>query len=301
MSSVSPGAGAPDQGWIAALPCWSGPVEISILAGGMTNRNYRVSCGGSDYVVRLGQDLPQHGVMRFNELAAARAAHAAGLSPEVVYACDGLMVSRFIAGRTLQPADVREPRCFARVVALLQRCHSGMAQWLHGPALMFWVFQVIRNYAVTLQAIPGHILERDLPRLMQMAQQLEGCVGPVDIVFAHNDLLSANLIDDGQRLWLIDWDYAGFNSPLFDLANLSANNGFSPEDDARLLALYFGAEPESARWRAFEALRCASLLREVLWAAVSHHSATLDFDYAAYGRGWLRQLDARWQGGRAMA
>ena len=100
---------------------------------------------------------------------------------------------------------------------------------------------------------------------------------------------------------MIDWDYAGFNSPLFDLANLSANNGFSPEDDARLLAMYFGAEPESARWRAFEAFRCASLLREVLWAAVSHHNATLDFDYAAYGRGWLRQLDARWQGGRAMA
>ena len=114
-------------------------MEINILSGGMTNRNYRVSCGGSDYVVRLGQDLPQHGVLRFNELAAARAAHAADLSPEVVHASDGLMVSRFIDGRTLQAADVRDPRCFAMVLALLRRCHSSMAQLLRGPALMFWV------------------------------------------------------------------------------------------------------------------------------------------------------------------
>ena len=274
-------------------------MNIDTLSGGMTNRNYRVSCAGADYAVRLGEDLPQHGVLRFNELAAARAAHAAGLSPEVVYASDGLMVSRFIAGRTLQAADVRDARFFAQVVALLQRCHSSLAQLLRGPALMFWVFHVIRNYAASLQAIPRQILTQELPRLLQMAQQLEGCVGPVDVVFAHNDLLSGNLIDDGQRLWLIDWDYAGFNSPLFDLANLSANNGFSHEDDARLLALYFGTEPVAQRWRVFEALRCASLLREVLWAALSHHNSTLDFDYASYGRGWLRELDARWQGGFA--
>jgi thiamine kinase-like enzyme len=64
---------------------------------------------------------------------------------------------------------------------------------------------------------------------------------PVTIVFGHDDLLAANLIDDGQRLWLIDWDYAGFNSPPFDLANLASNYEFTPELESRLLSGYFGA------------------------------------------------------------
>ena len=281
---------------IAALPCWSGPVHIEPLPGGMTNCNYRVRCQALEYAVRLGDDLPQHGVMRFNEHAAARAAHAAGLSPAVVHAADGVLVTQFIQGQTLQAADVREARRFALVVDLLRRCHDQMVAHLRGPALMFWVFHVIRNYCASLHAMSDNILRAQMPRLEQMAAQLEAAVGPVQIVFAHNDLLAANLIDDGQRLWLLDWDYAGFNSPLFDLANLSANNGFSHDEDRCLLSLYLGAPPARTVWQSFEALRCASLLREVLWAAVSHHTSTVAFDYVAYGLGWLQQLDARWPG-----
>lgn len=219
---------------IARLPCWSGPVDIAPLAGGMTNRNFVVSDARARYVVRLGRDIPAHGVMRFNELAAARAAFDAGVSPEVVFAKPGVMVSRYINARTLQPQDLRDPARLPAVAALLRRCHRELARRLRGPALMFWVFHVIRGYGTWLAARPAHLLAARLPELLARAEQLEAAVGPVEIVFGHNDLLAANVQDDGERLWLIDWDYAGFNSPLFDLANLSANNGYTAELDAAL-------------------------------------------------------------------
>ena len=269
-------------------------MEVAPLAGGMTNRNYVVQDGQSRYVVRLGQDLPAHGVMRFNELAAARAAFAAGISPEVVFARRGVMVSRFIEGRPLEPSDLREAKRLPAVVDLLRRCHCGIPQYLRGPALMFWVFQVIRNYVALLEQTPGHALQARLPDLVAMAGELEVALGPVEIVFGHNDLLAANFLDDGRRLWLIDWDYAGFNSPLFDLANLSANNAFSRDHDLALLELYFQSCVDPARLCAFSAMKCASVLREALWGAVSHHTSTIGLDFAAYTLTWLGRLDEAW-------
>jgi thiamine kinase-like enzyme len=270
-------------------------VEVAPLAGGMTNRNYLVTHAGGRFVVRLGRDLPAHGMMCFNQLAAARAAFSAGISPEVVFARPGVMVSRFVEGRTLEAQDLRDTGRHEAVVDLLRRCHRDIAQHLRGPALMFWVFQVIRGYGVWLREMRNHLLHTQLPALLAMAEQLEPVVGPVDIVFGHNDLLASNFLDDGRRLWLIDWDYAGFNSPLFDLANLSANNGFSPDMDLALLTLYFECEPDDARLRSFGAMKCASALREVLWGAVSHHSSSLPFDYAAYTAIWLERLDPLWR------
>ena len=114
------------------------------------------------------------------------------------------------------------------------------------------------------------------------ALKLELAVGPVSLVFGHNDLLAANFIDDGDRVWLIDWDYAGFNSPLFDLLNLASNNEFGADLEDRLLEAYFGAPPDAAVRRRYQAMGCASLLRETMWSMVSEIHSTLDFDYVAY-------------------
>jgi thiamine kinase-like enzyme len=280
---------------IARLPCWAGGVDVSVLHGGMTNRNFLVRQGdGQRFVVRCGHDLPAHGVMRFNELAAARAAYAAGLSPEVVYATEGMLVSRFVDGRTLGPEDVRDPARLTAIVSLLHRCHEEIPHHMRGPSLVFWVFQVVRNYLGTLGDSGRNPLGLDLADLARRSAWLEQRVGPVNIVFGHNDLLAANLIDDGARLWLIDWDYAGFNSPLFDLANLSSNNAFSTAQDAALLRAYFGEHAASQR-RGFEAMKCASLLRESLWAAESLVGSSIDYDYAAYAQDYLQRFERKWQ------
>src|ERR671911_712800 len=105
------------------LACWRGPVEAEPLPGGMTNTNFVVRDGGEKFVVRIGEDIPVHHVMRFNERAASIAAHAAGLAPEVVHAEPGALVMRFVEGRTLTPEEVRRPEMLPRVVELVRRCH----------------------------------------------------------------------------------------------------------------------------------------------------------------------------------
>jgi thiamine kinase-like enzyme len=274
---------------IAALPCWTGAVQISPLSGGLTNRNFRVSDHSrQNFVVRIGRDLPEHGVMRFNELAAARAAYAVGIAPQVVYAANGFMVSRFVAGEALTAARVREPRMLERIAALLRRCHRDIPAYLEGPALLFWVFQVIRGYLRFLAT-------RGAATLASRAERLEHAVGAVNIVFGHNDLLAANLIDDGERLWLIDWDYAGFNSPLFDLANLATNSQLDANLETALLESYFDGPIAPASRPAFAAMQCASLLRETLWAAVSMLTSNIDFDYRSYRDDYQRRFESRWQ------
>ena len=267
--------------FVRGLPFWQGKVDPQPLTGGITNVNFVVEDAGEKFVVRVGGDIPLHQVMRFNELTASRAAHAAGVSPEVVYAEPGALVLRYIEGKTFAPEDVRKPQNLAAIVDLIRRVHRDIPKFLRGPALIFWVFHVLRDYAATLRD-GGSRMAPELPRLMKAADGLEAAVGPVDLVYGHNDLLSANLLDDGERLWLIDWDYAGFNSPLFDLSNLASNNEFTPEMEDWLLQAYFGEPPGAAMRRRYAAMKCASLLRETMWSMVQEIHSDLDFDFVAY-------------------
>jgi len=264
-----------------ALSCWHGPIDPQPLGGGITNTNFVVNDGGNKFVVRIGEDIPEHGIMRFNELAASRAAFAAGISPEVVHAEAGALVLKFVEGLTFGPEDVRKPENLERIVPLIRRAHQEMPHHFKGPALVFWVFHVLRGYTRTLQG-GGSRMVGQLADLSKVAETLEEAVGPVRMVLAHNDLLAANFIDDGARLWLIDWDYAGYNSPLFDLGGLASNNELTPDQERRLLETYYGRPADAALLRRFEAMKCASLLREAMWSMVSEIHSTIDFDYVTY-------------------
>jgi thiamine kinase-like enzyme len=265
------------------LPIWSGPVEPRAVGGGITNANFVVADGARRCFVRVGADIPVHGIMRVHEAQASAAAAACGLSPallHVVPGSPGALVFAYVEGRTLAAPDLRDRAMLARVLPLLRTCHRDMPRHLRGAVVLFWVFQVLRDYARTLAADGGHA--RDLPALAEAAASLERAVGPVDLVFGHNDLLPANLIDDGTRLWLVDWEYAGFNSPLFDLANLASNCALPESDERWLLEAYFDASPDAPLWRRYRAMKCASLLRETMWSMVQETHGTVAFDYAAY-------------------
>lgn len=266
---------------IRSLPIWTGEVSATPLTGGITNVNYLVEDNARKYVVRAGNDIPLHQVMRFNELAAARAAHAAGLSPAVVHAADGLTVLEYVDSHTLTEEDVRSEAYLPRVLDLVKACHHEVPNHLRGPALVFWVFHVIRDYAATLTE-RGSSHAKAIPELVQIGNALEAAAGPFDIVFGHNDLLCGNFLDDGARLWLIDFDYAGFNSPLFDLGGLASNNGLSETHEDWMLETYFEAPITDDLRHRYGAMKCASLLRETMWSMVSEITSSIDFDYAAY-------------------
>ena len=278
----------------ARLACWKGDVSPEPLGGGITNVNFTVEDAGERYVVRIGEDIPVHGVYRVNELAAARAAHAAGISPEIVHAEPGALVMRWVDGRTLEPADVREPARLERVLQTVRRCHREIPAHFRGATPIFWVFQVVRDYARTLRE-DGSRMKGRLDDLLGRAAHLESAVGQVEIVFGHNDLLAANFIDDGDRIWLIDWEYAGFNSPLFDLGGLASNNEMDVDQERWLMERYFGATPDEAVLASYAAMKCASLLREAMWSMVSELHSGIDFDYVAYTEENLDRFGRAWE------
>ncbi|MCA0339523.1 MAG: phosphotransferase family protein, partial [Proteobacteria bacterium] len=239
---------------------------------------------------RFGKDYPFHHVFRDREVMTACAAQAAGLAPAVRLAAPGVMVTQYLGTKTFDAADVRDNA--ARIARFVRRFHDEMPRHVSGPGFMFWVFHVIRDYARTLEAGQSRMADR-LPAWLALAGEMETAQTPLPIVFGHNDLLPANFLDDGDRLWLIDFEYAGFSTGMFDLAGIASNAEFSAEQSRQLLAAYFDAEPEAVLLRAHAAMAVASLLRETMWSLVSElHLDAPGVDYAAYTAENLTRLEA---------
>ncbi len=275
---------------IKQLPCWKTPIEIEPLSGGMTNHNFKVSDGDEQFVVRIGSDDPVHLISRKNETASSKAAFEINVSPELIYNEPGILVVRFVEGKVYQESDVRIDDNLSRIVRLLHHFHHQMPQHFHELSVMFWVFQVLRHYQYLLNTGNSQHQYR-LGDLAVIAESLEKAVGPVEIVFTHNDLLAANFIDDGEKIWLIDFDYAGFNSPLFDLSNLASNNELSADQEITVLETYFGHSFDRLHWRSYYAMKCASLLRETMWSMVAEIYSELDVDFAEYTRVNLQRFE----------
>ncbi|MBC7284166.1 choline/ethanolamine kinase family protein [Hoeflea sp.] len=274
---------------IRALPCFSGPIDIAPLSGGLSNENWLVTDAAGRHVVRLGRDFPFHHVDRAREVMTARAAHAAGFGPRVEYSEPGIMVSAFLDAKTFSAADVRANA--GRIGSLLRDFHATMPHHVAGAGFMFWVFHVIRDYARTLRSGGSRMTDR-LPHWLELSDALEAAQCPLPIVFGHNDLLPANFLDDGHKLWLIDFEYAGFSTAMFDIAGAASNAEMDPDEAAILLEAALGYAPDPAMTRAFHAMQCASLLRETLWSLVSElHLDAPGVDYQAYTAENLARLD----------
>lgn len=273
---------------ILTLPCWQGTPTGSPISGGLSNEIWKVEDAAGAHVVRLGRDYPFHHVDRGREAMTARAAHAAGFGPAVEHTAPGVMVTQFLGARTWGEADLRADP--ARVARLLASFHTRMPAEISGPAFLFWPFHVIRDYARTLA---GTCHASPLPDYLDLAARMEAVQVPLPVIFGHHDLLPANFLDDGNRLWLIDYEYAGFGTALFDLAGVATNSDMDDAMADELVAAYFGRTPEPALARAFDAMQVASLLRESMWALVSDlHLAATGVDYGAHATENLRRLDA---------
>ena len=103
--------------------------------------------------------------------------------------------------------------------------------------------------------------------------------------------MPANFLDDGQRLWLVDWEYAGYNTPLFDLGGLASNNNFSNDEEIFLLENYFDHKIDSELLNKYNCLKSASLLRETMWSMVSEITSDIDFDYSEYTENNLKKFE----------
>lgn len=273
---------------INSIPIWNGNIEINKLNGGITNENFLVEDNLKKYVVRLGDDIPEHLVSRSNELIASKAAAKCSISPDVIYNNKGILVLDFIDSKTLNDNDVRKN--ILKIISLIKKIHTEIPKNIYGQSIIFWVFHVIRNYAKFLKENKSlHI--KLLDSFLKKSDQLEILASPFEIVFGHNDLLPANFLNDGSRIWVIDWEYAGYNSPLFDLGGLASNNNFELKDEICLLENYFDKKINDKILLQYNAMKCASLLRETMWSMVSEISSKINFDYSEYSQENIIKFD----------
>jgi thiamine kinase-like enzyme len=260
----------------------SGELTFFALSGGITNRNFLVEGApdGSRYVIRLaGNDTHLLGISREVEHAATVAAAGVGVGPEVVAFVrpEGYLVTRFIEGRPIPEDEMRSAERLRQVGAALRRIHDGPA--IPGLFVPFRIVEAYRALALSrgVTIPPEYELASSITRRIELA-----CLtAPLELRPCHNDLLNANFIDDGSRIRIVDWEYAGMGDPFFDLGNFSINHELEPDADAELLLAYDGAvrAPLLAR---LTLMRVLSDFREAMWGVLQQGISTLDVDFVAY-------------------
>jgi thiamine kinase-like enzyme len=218
--------------------------------GGLSNRAWRLDAAGGPWFVRLGAvDAAGLGVDRTCECALLAAVSAAGLAPKVL-ACEpgaGLLVTRWVAGGPWRAGDVFQGNNLSRIAELLRRLHDQTVP--DGVASVSWSRQA-RRLALGLPALSSEVLLHQ--RAAQAFQHLDR--RSVASALCHSDLHHLNILDDGERLWLVDWEYGGGGDPLFDLAGFLALHDAGPAATDRFLRAYGGLEPSgrallgTARW-----------------------------------------------------
>jgi len=259
---------------------------IAPLDGGITNRNYRVEAEGEVFVLRIaGENTGLLGIDRAHEHQCASAAAQLGVGPEVIAFLpkQAALVTRFCTGAVLTAADAQRPDIVARIVRSLQKVHAGPV----APG-DFCGFQVARDYR-QMAAERGVALPAELDQAIEHLRRVEqtmGLSGPAR--FCHNDLLPSNLIDDGQQVWIIDWEYAAMGDPFFDLGNLAENHLLNPDQEEALLRLYLDTFRSEDLGR-LRAMRAVSALREATWGYLQSAVSTLDFDFLGYANEHLKR------------
>jgi thiamine kinase-like enzyme len=257
-------------------------LTLRALSGGITNRNFLVEAAGTAerWVIRLaGNDTHLLGISREVEHAATVAAAGVGVGPEVTAFIrpEGYLVTRFIVGRPVSEEAVHRPDTLARVAESIRRIHDG-------PPIpgLFVPFRIVQAYRA-LAASRGVTIPPEYELADAAARRIELALlsSPIALRPCHNDLLNANFIDDGTRIRIVDWEYAGMGDPFFDLGNFSTNHSLSTDEDRQLLAAYEG-DVRPDRLARLTLMRTISDFREAMWGVLQQGISTLDVDFVAY-------------------
>lgn len=252
------------------------PRRLEDLSGGLTNRNVKVSTPTGVYVARCTHSQNLLGIDRDNEYYNSKAAAAAGVgAPVIDYRPDlGILLVGFIEGVTLTNDDVQRPGVLQRMAAGVKALHAGprfrdgFDMFERQPAYLKVVldngFQLPADYFDHAETFA------DIRRVLQATDSTT--------VPCNNDLLAGNFVDNGRRVWLIDYEYSGNNDPCFELGNIWAECGLSDDQLTELVTLYYGRPLRHKIARA----RLQGIVGKygwTLWGCIQNGSSALDFDF----------------------
>ena len=273
---------------IAAIPRWTGrSVTAARIPAGLTNNNYRVEVDGVAHFVRIpGGATDLLAVDRANELVNTRAAAIAGVSPRVLHTVPewDVFVLEWLPAATMSVESLNAPGMPTRIAATLRQLHAGPSfrDRFDMSRLVERYLGVVDDRGIPIPAGYRAHLDR-IPRI-----ETALAAHPVAVVPCHNDLLADNYLDDGDRLWLVDYEYSGMNDPAFELGNTCQELAFDDGQVAELCAAYFGTATPARLAR----LRLQMIMSDMgwtLWAAIQARISTIDYDFG----GWAEERWAR--------
>ncbi|HXF85181.1 MAG TPA: choline/ethanolamine kinase family protein [Anaerolineales bacterium] len=263
---------------VAQVADWSGKsIVITPLSGGLTNTNYKVEVDGMPYFVRVpGESTELLAIDRVNEIHNTKAAAQAGIAPRVLYHIPAYnaMVLEFLNGRTMSKEALNAPGMPTRMAQAIKKLHTA-------PRFLrdFNMFRLTEYYLDLCRErgirIPDGYEER-MEKVRRIEQAMN--VKPLATVPCHNDLLAENYIDDGEQLWLVDYEYSGNNDPTFELGNTCQEMQFSDSQITEVCAAYFG----EAKPNMIARMKLNMIMSDVgwgLWAAIQAKISSIDFDF----------------------
>lgn len=273
------------SGYFARIPALKDIPTSEIRAerlGGLTNLVYRVRTADRDYVLRIAGPGTESFIDREVEAHNARAAAAAGVSPEVLFVdgTDGLMLMPHI------PATTMSPEAFRSTAGAARRAGAAFAR-LHDSGqtfeFRFELFQMIDGYLKLLGEL-GATLPDGYHDLVQEAEAVREVLEakPARLAPCHCDPLCENFLDTGDAMWIVDWEYSGMNDPLWDLGDLSVEAGFSPQQDLELMQAYRGGSVSETDFGRMVVYKAMCDLLWTLWGLIQHAQANPAEDFWAY-------------------
>jgi thiamine kinase-like enzyme len=260
------------------IPEWNGKdIVIAPLSGGLTNSNFKVTVDNVPYFVRVpGASTDLLAINRDNEYHNSKAAFVAGVGPKVLHHLPeyNVMVLEFVNGKTMSKESLNEPGMPSRMAEAIKKLNDGPRFFQD-----FNMFRLTEYYLSLCQERDIKIPDGYLERLGTIAH-IESTMGvkPLAALPCNNDLLAENYIDDGEQLWLIDYEYSGNNDPTFELGNTCQEMQFNDEQIAEVCAAYFGEVKQNMIAR----MKLNMIMSDVgwgLWAAIQAKISTIDFDF----------------------
>lgn len=258
--------------------------EIAIeRLGGLTNRNYKVTVGGERYVLRIPGEKTAQYIDRRREAHNARAAAAAGVNAEVLFfdESDGLMLCRYLDGCvSMTPAlFLRRADAPARAARAVRRMHRSGQQF----KFRFELFSMIDEYLNLLAGL-GAELPEGYHDVIGEAEAVRRVLNsrPAPLAPCHCDPLSENFLDDGERMWVVDWEYSGMNDPLWDLGDMSVEAGFDEACERKMMEAYCDGPPTPATQGRMVIYKAMCDLLWTLWGLIQHANKNPVDDFWAY-------------------
>jgi len=268
--------------------------EIKELTGGITNKNYKITVDGESFVLRMGGNETKYlGIDRRNEYECSLLASKIGIAPEptAFLEPEGYIVARFISGKGIPAEEIGIEENISRVVESMKAYHA--LEYFPG---FFSPFRVAEEYAKTARSFNVKLPDK-MEWYLEKSSEIEKTMYRESLQPrpCHNDLLNGNFIDDGTRIRILDWEYAGMGDIFFDLGNFAIQHEFNDEQDEILLKAYFGLPTDSQRAHQ-KLMKIMSDLREAMWSQVQIGVSQLDFDYAGYGQKYFDRFEANTSG-----